>query len=161
MWSRFKCLKLEGWIYVPCCESKSKRSFWNVENQSMQSCRKSCIYSFIKVIFCMGISKHIDIWMYSRWSLRVKIKVKSQLYRFSYDFIPMISTGRSSNQWLSPPGCAMFSLQVHFPIDSYLGRHPSILQHVATTALVSSLADLSPQHSQVRLICLHNYFQCN
>lgn len=42
----------------------------------------------------------------------------------------------------------MFSLQVHFPSDSYMGRHPSILQHVATLAVVNSLSEISPQYSQ-------------
>lgn len=56
--------------------------------------------------------------------------------------------GRSTNQWLSPPGCAMFSLQVHFSSDSYMGRHPSILQHVATLAIVSSLSEISQQYNQ-------------
>ncbi|XP_063233773.1 biotin--protein ligase isoform X2 [Bacillus rossius redtenbacheri] len=48
-------------------------------------------------------------------------------------------TGRGSNVWLSPEGCAMFTLQLHVPGDSFLGRHAPFLQHVVGLAVVSGV----------------------
>ncbi|XP_017098653.2 biotin--protein ligase isoform X1 [Drosophila bipectinata] len=47
--------------------------------------------------------------------------------------------GRSSNQWLSPLGCAMFSLQLHLAMDSPLGSRLPLLQHIIGAAIVNSL----------------------
>ncbi|XP_052835484.1 biotin--protein ligase isoform X4 [Drosophila gunungcola] len=47
--------------------------------------------------------------------------------------------GRSNNQWLSPPGCAMFSLQLHLAMDSALGSRLPLLQHLIGAAIVNSL----------------------
>ena len=48
--------------------------------------------------------------------------------------------GRAGNRWLSPPGCCMFSLQTcRLPADSYLGRRPSLLQHLVTIAVVDAV----------------------
>ncbi|XP_071441739.1 biotin--protein ligase isoform X2 [Hetaerina americana] len=47
--------------------------------------------------------------------------------------------GRSSNVWLSPEGCAMFSLQLVLPDTSYLGRHAPLLQHIIALAVVSAI----------------------
>ncbi|EDV47891.1 biotin--protein ligase isoform X2 [Drosophila erecta] len=47
--------------------------------------------------------------------------------------------GRGNNQWLSPPGCAMFSLQLHLSMDSALGSRLPLLQHLIGTAIVNSL----------------------
>ncbi|KAL0275858.1 UNVERIFIED_CONTAM: hypothetical protein PYX00_003583 [Menopon gallinae] len=57
--------------------------------------------------------------------------------------------GRTANQWLSPPGCAMYSLQIHLRMDSYLGSHPSVLQHAVSVAMVSSIYEMNPQFAQV------------
>ncbi|XP_059473791.1 biotin--protein ligase [Neocloeon triangulifer] len=43
--------------------------------------------------------------------------------------------GRSKNEWLSPEGCAMFSLQLHFPTSSVLGQKVSLVQHIAALAV--------------------------
>ncbi|XP_068082947.1 biotin--protein ligase [Anabrus simplex] len=51
-------------------------------------------------------------------------------------------SGRGGNVWLSPEGCAMFSIQLHIPLDSYLGRHVSFLQHIAGLAMVSAVCSL-------------------
>ncbi|XP_014242533.1 biotin--protein ligase isoform X2 [Cimex lectularius] len=59
--------------------------------------------------------------------------------------IPMYQTkgkGRSGNTWLSPKGCAMFSIQLHIPLDSNLGKHLSLLQHISSLAIVSSICEL-------------------
>ncbi|XP_068157492.1 biotin--protein ligase isoform X2 [Drosophila tropicalis] len=47
--------------------------------------------------------------------------------------------GRSQNQWLSPLGCAMFSLQLHLSMDSSLGSRLPLIQHVIGAAVVNSL----------------------
>ncbi|OWF56606.1 Biotin--protein ligase [Mizuhopecten yessoensis] len=50
--------------------------------------------------------------------------------------------GRGGNAWLSPVGCAMFSLLVNVPMDSPLGRHASYLQHITSVAVVESVRSL-------------------
>lgn len=47
--------------------------------------------------------------------------------------------GRGGNVWLSPKGCMMFSVPLHFPIDSRLGRTASIVQHIATLSVVTAV----------------------
>ncbi|XP_022223882.2 biotin--protein ligase [Drosophila obscura] len=47
--------------------------------------------------------------------------------------------GRSNNQWLSPLGCAMFSLQLHIAMDSPLGSRLPLIQHLIGTAIVNTL----------------------
>ncbi|KAK9503234.1 hypothetical protein O3M35_011850 [Rhynocoris fuscipes] len=62
-----------------------------------------------------------------------------------FTVIPFYQTkgkGRGGNKWLSPEGCAMFSLQLHLPLDSYLGKYPSLLQHVISLAIVSSICQI-------------------
>ncbi|XP_029405948.2 uncharacterized protein LOC105225980 isoform X1 [Bactrocera dorsalis] len=51
----------------------------------------------------------------------------------------MEGVGRSNNQWISPLGCAMFSLQLHFSLDSALGRRLPLLQHIIGLAMVTTL----------------------
>lgn len=50
--------------------------------------------------------------------------------------------GRGGNVWLSPEGCAMFSIQLHIPLTSYLGQHTPLLQHVVALAVVSAVCNL-------------------
>ncbi|KAL0117814.1 hypothetical protein PUN28_008894 [Cardiocondyla obscurior] len=50
--------------------------------------------------------------------------------------------GRYSNKWLSPKGCAMFTLQVYISATSTVGRFISILQHVTAVALVSAIRSI-------------------
>lgn len=52
-------------------------------------------------------------------------------------------TGRGGNIWLSPEGCAMFSLQLHIPLKSELGRLLPFLQHTVSVALVNSICSQS------------------
>ncbi|XP_020713946.1 biotin--protein ligase isoform X1 [Ceratitis capitata] len=47
--------------------------------------------------------------------------------------------GRSNNQWLSPMGCAMFSLQLHLSLDSQLGKRLPLVQHIIGLAMVNTL----------------------
>lgn len=50
--------------------------------------------------------------------------------------------GRSKNIWLSPMGSALFTLQLHVPTDTILGRRISILQHLLSVAVVSAFKSL-------------------
>ncbi|XP_012528696.1 biotin--protein ligase isoform X2 [Monomorium pharaonis] len=50
--------------------------------------------------------------------------------------------GRYNNKWLSPIGCAMFTLQVHIPLMSSFARYVSLLQHIAAVALVSAVRSI-------------------
>lgn len=44
--------------------------------------------------------------------------------------------GRGGNAWLSPPGCAMFSLHLRVPQRSLLGERIPFLQHIVSLAVV-------------------------
>ncbi|XP_055639673.1 biotin--protein ligase [Toxorhynchites rutilus septentrionalis] len=44
--------------------------------------------------------------------------------------------GRNNNQWLSPEGCVMFSMQLHVPLASQLGRRLPIIQHLVAIAII-------------------------
>lgn len=47
--------------------------------------------------------------------------------------------GRSGNRWLCPAGCAMFSLQLHVPMQSTLGRSLPLVQHLVMVAIVAAI----------------------
>nr|XP_023018683.1 uncharacterized protein LOC111507580 isoform X1 [Leptinotarsa decemlineata] len=47
--------------------------------------------------------------------------------------------GRSNNHWLSPIGSAMFSLQLHIPLASPLGKVLPLVQHFISVAVVSAI----------------------
>ena len=47
--------------------------------------------------------------------------------------------GRTDNEWLSPPGCMMFSMQIEIPLDSFLGQSLSMVQHLVIVAFVKSI----------------------
>lgn len=55
----------------------------------------------------------------------------------------MIFTGRANNAWISPLGGALFSLQIHIPLDSPLGKRITLVQHLIMVAIVSSIRKLS------------------
>uniref|UniRef100_A0A672MYN9 Holocarboxylase synthetase n=1 Tax=Sinocyclocheilus grahami TaxID=75366 RepID=A0A672MYN9_SINGR len=50
--------------------------------------------------------------------------------------------GRGGNAWLSPLGCAMFTLHLQLPVDSRLGQRIPFLQHLAALAVVESVRTL-------------------
>ncbi|XP_049844585.1 biotin--protein ligase isoform X6 [Schistocerca gregaria] len=50
--------------------------------------------------------------------------------------------GRSGNTWISPEGCAVFSVHLHISRSSYLGQHLLLVQHLAGLAIVSSICSL-------------------
>lgn len=47
--------------------------------------------------------------------------------------------GRGGNAWLSPLGCAMFTLHARISLDSALGQRLPFLQHIVSTAVVESV----------------------
>lgn len=53
-----------------------------------------------------------------------------------------LSIGRGGNSWLSPEGCAMFSLHVRIELENSLGRAVSYLQHITSLAVVESVRTL-------------------
>ncbi|XP_050404110.1 biotin--protein ligase [Patella vulgata] len=50
--------------------------------------------------------------------------------------------GRGGNSWLSPVGCAMFSVHVQIDKDSGLGGKITFLQHIMSLAVVQSVRSL-------------------
>lgn len=51
--------------------------------------------------------------------------------------------GRGGNAWLSPVGCAMFTLPLSMPVDSTLGQRCTFLQHIVSLAVVHSVRSLT------------------
>ncbi|KAH0951438.1 hypothetical protein HN011_009394 [Eciton burchellii] len=51
--------------------------------------------------------------------------------------------GRGRNIWLSPMGCAMFTLQVHISKNSFLGGRIPLLQHIAAVAVISAIRSIA------------------
>jgi len=47
--------------------------------------------------------------------------------------------GRGGNRWISPQGCAMFTLQLHLKLGKGIGKTPSIVQHLVSLAVVQAL----------------------
>ncbi len=54
----------------------------------------------------------------------------------------MLCSGRGGNAWLSPLGCAMFTLHLQLPVNSRLGQRIPFLQHLAALAVVQSVRTL-------------------
>ncbi|XP_013785497.2 biotin--protein ligase-like isoform X2 [Limulus polyphemus] len=51
--------------------------------------------------------------------------------------------GRGGNQWLSPNGCAMFTLHVSFSVKSFLGQSLPFLQHLTALAVIQAVCHRS------------------
>ncbi|TRY60840.1 hypothetical protein DNTS_026780 [Danionella cerebrum] len=51
--------------------------------------------------------------------------------------------GRGGNAWLSPVGCAMFTLYLQLPLNSALGERICFLQHLMALSVVESVRTLS------------------
>nr|XP_027196314.1 biotin--protein ligase-like [Dermatophagoides pteronyssinus] len=47
--------------------------------------------------------------------------------------------GRSDNQWLSPFGCAMFTINLHVPYTSGLLSKITLIQHIASLSVIMAL----------------------
>ena len=55
----------------------------------------------------------------------------------------MAGVGRGGNKWLSPLGCSMFSVQISLDLESFLGRRPSLIQHLVALAHVDAVRSKS------------------
>lgn len=58
--------------------------------------------------------------------------------------------GRGNHVWLSPIGCAMFTLQVYISRDSILSKQISLLQHIVAVAMVSAVRSI-PEYQAINL----------
>ena len=58
--------------------------------------------------------------------------------------------GRGSNQWVSPPGCLMFSHLVSFKQGSFLATYITLLQHIISVAIIHSILSI-PKYEQLDL----------
>ncbi len=47
--------------------------------------------------------------------------------------------GRGSNQWTSPLGCALFTIQFDINLQSLLGQRLSLLQLLASVAILQAI----------------------
>ena len=59
--------------------------------------------------------------------------------------------GRTGNEWLSPPGCMMFSMQIEIPLSSALGQSLSMIQHLVIVAFVKSVKQRGPEYNNLQL----------
>ncbi|CAG9814996.1 unnamed protein product [Phaedon cochleariae] len=51
--------------------------------------------------------------------------------------------GRSNNVWISPIGCAMFSMQLHISRNSVLGKYLPLAQQIGMVAVASALKSIA------------------
>ncbi len=51
--------------------------------------------------------------------------------------------GRNQNEWLSPKGCAMFTIQLSIPLNSNIGQKFSFVQHLAALSIVKGIKTIS------------------
>lgn len=58
--------------------------------------------------------------------------------------------GRCFNKWISPVGSVLFTVQIHVPINSILGRQISILQHIVAVAMISAIRS-TPGYKNINL----------
>lgn len=59
--------------------------------------------------------------------------------------------GRTGNEWLSPPGCMMFSMQIAIPMNSLLGQSLSMIQHLVIVAFVKSIKERGKGYQNLQL----------
>ena len=59
--------------------------------------------------------------------------------------------GRSTNKWLSPKGCAMFSLQLELSLKCGIGKHMPLLQHLVSLAVVDSVNSMGNGYENLDL----------
>lgn len=62
--------------------------------------------------------------------------------------------GRSSNEWVSNRGCAMFSNVLHIEFNSFLGQRISFLQMLMSMAIVNGIKKLLNGHDIGRISLL-------
>lgn len=65
--------------------------------------------------------------------------------KHGFTVIPKIQTkgvGRGGNVWLSPPGCAMYSMQIHVAASTALFSRLALVQHIISIAAVSAVRSI-------------------
>lgn len=76
--------------------------------------------------------------------------------------VSVAAQGRGRNAWLSPLGCAMFTLAVQVDLNSALGRRIPFVQHLAALAVVEAVRTLpgyqvATQHTHIKAISMLMY----
>ncbi len=51
--------------------------------------------------------------------------------------------GRNQNEWLSPKGCAMFTIQLSIPLNSNIGQKLGFVQHLAALSIIKGINTIS------------------
>ena len=75
--------------------------------------------------------------------LVIKPMEEASIFNFSSSSIfTFLLVGRTGNVWMSPEGCAVFSLRLEFALDAMLGKHLSLMQHLAALAIVLAVKSL-------------------
>lgn len=93
------------------------------------------IYLAVHCIITLGISVlGLLLFMCISWPF---VLFKCLCNRFVY-----CTAGRGGNAWLSPPGCAMFTLHLQVALSSRLGQRIPFLQHLAALAVVEAVRTL-------------------
>lgn len=69
--------------------------------------------------------------------------------------------GRGGNEWLSPEGCAMFSVSISVSRNSLLGSHVSILQLIVSLSVVDAILDISGYENLPLRLKWPNDIYCN
>lgn len=64
------------------------------------------------------------------------------LPRLCSTFVRVAAAGRGRNTWLSPLGCAMFTVGLQVELSSRLGQRIPFLQHLAALAVVEAVRTL-------------------
>lgn len=83
-------------------------------------------------IYCPMVTSSMDVVSNTTWSDGFAVISRCQSR----------GSGRNNNQWLSPEGCAMFSLQLHVPLASALGQRLPMIQHLVAVAVVKAIRSI-------------------
>ncbi|XP_039288576.1 biotin--protein ligase isoform X2 [Nilaparvata lugens] len=104
----------------------------------------ACPDSFSTVIYFENLNtkKLGRLVIYSKVMASAALLLDGRKLAHGLAVIPYTQTKGISNCWLSPDGCATFSIQLHIPIDSVLGQNLTLLQHLVTVATVSSICSI-------------------
>ncbi|RZF46367.1 hypothetical protein LSTR_LSTR011151 [Laodelphax striatellus] len=104
----------------------------------------ACPDSFSTVIYFENLNtkKLGRLVIYSKVMVSAALLLDGRKLAHGLAVIPYTQTESLSNSWLSPDGCATFSLQLHIPVDSLLGQNLTLLQHLVTIATVSSICSI-------------------
>ncbi|CAH1132028.1 unnamed protein product [Ceutorhynchus assimilis] len=63
----------------------------------------------------------------------------------------LVGVGRSKNKWISPPGSAPFTLQLHISTITNLGKSQGLVQHLIMVAAVKAVRRLTGNNKNIKL----------